>query len=226
MFNPAYKITIGNKFVDTTDEPKASTVVDLIVTLDMDTPADSFTLMLANVGGLKPKRNDEAKIELGYADNGGLTQVINGTIVSVEPGLTTTRVTGYTAASAVLNNFTNKTYESKTAGDIVKDLASVAEVDVATVEDGINFPGYVIDGQRSAYQHMHDLANLCGFDLYFNSNGELVFEKFISGKTVHIFEYGKHIVALDVLQIPARYDAVEAWGKVLGVVGAMQLGFG
>ena len=34
MLKPAYKLTIGRKVVDTTDEPKASTVVDLKVALD------------------------------------------------------------------------------------------------------------------------------------------------------------------------------------------------
>ena len=216
MLNPAYKITIANKTIDTTNEPKASTVLDLSVTLDMDTPADRFTIVLGQVNGLKPARDDEAKIELGYADNGGLTQVIGGTVVTVEPGLTTNRVIGYTPASALLRTFVNKTYESKTAGQIVKDLAGVADVDVATAEDGINFPGYVVDGQRSAYHHMQDLAELSGFDLYFNADGELVFEKFIRGKTVHIFEYAKHIVSLDVLRSPPRASAVEAWGESPG----------
>jgi hypothetical protein len=71
----------------------------------------------------------------------------------------------------------------------------------------------VVDGRRSAYLHTHDLAELCGFDLYVNPDGELVFEKFVNGKTVHIFEAGKHIVALDVLRTPALAGRVEAWGE-------------
>lgn len=216
MLNPAYKITIANKIIDTTTEPKASTVVDLTVTLDMDTPADNFTLVLGQIGDFQPRRDDEAKIALGYAENGGLTQVISGNVVTIEPGLTNNRVIGYTKASILLRSFTNKTYESKTAGQIVKDLANIADIDVATVENGINFPGYVVDGQRSFISHMRDLATLCGFDLYFNSDGELVFEKFARGKSVHIFEYGKHILSLDVLRSPPRATAVEAWGESPG----------
>ena len=84
MLRPAYKLTIGSKVVDTTAEPQASTAVGLTVALDMETPADSFTLVLGQVGGLKPAQGDEAKIELGYADNGGMTRVITGTVVTVE----------------------------------------------------------------------------------------------------------------------------------------------
>src|SRR4029077_4181352 len=158
----------SGKVIDTTDEPKASTVTDLNVALDLDTPADSFTLVLGNVGSFKPKRDDEATIELGYADNSALTQVITGKVVTVEPTLTTTRIAGSSGTDALLRTFVEQTYESKTAGEIVRDLAVKAGLDVPKCEDGIKFPAYVVDGRRSAYLHMHDLAELCGFDLYVN----------------------------------------------------------
>jgi phage protein D len=214
MLNPAYKLTIGGKAVDTTDEPRASTVVSLTVALDLETPADSFALSLGNVGGLRPARGDEARIELGYADGEGrLTQVVAGTVEAVAPNLTTTRVTGFSGASAVLRTYVEKTYENKKAGEIVRDLAAQARLDVATADDGIAFPAYVVDGRRSAYAHMEDLAALCGFDLYVNAEGELVFEKFVNGKAVHVFEYSKHILALDVQRLPPRAGLVEAWGE-------------
>ncbi len=213
MLNPAYKLTLGDKLVDTTDEPQASTMVDLTVALGLDTPADSFTLVLGNVGSFRPARDDEAEIELGYADNGGLTLVMTGKVATVAPNLTTTRVIGYATTDALLRTFVEQTYENRTAGAIVRDLADRAGIDVATAEDGIAFPAYVVDGRRSAYAHMGELARLCGFDLYINADGELVFEKFINGKRVHVFEFAKHIVALDVLRTPPHAGRVEAWGE-------------
>lgn len=213
MLKPTYKLTIGDKIIDTTDEPQASTVVDLTVELDMDTSADSFTLVLGQVNGLKPERDDEATIELGYADDGELTQVMTGTVVAVEPGLTTARVVGYSGVQTLLRTFVDQTYESKTAGQIFRDLADQAGVDVATDEDGITFPAYVIHGRRSVYHHMRELADLCGFDLYVNADGELVFERFVSGNTIHLLEHAKHILELDVLQAPPRAEEVEAWGE-------------
>src|SRR5262249_33183596 len=109
--------------------------------------------------------------------------------------------------------FVEQTFEGKKAGEIVRDLAGRADVDVAAADDGINFPVYVVDGRRSAYEHLLDLAALCGFDLYFNADDELVFERFGNGKTVHVLESGKHIVALDVLRTPARAGMVQAWGE-------------
>lgn len=215
MLNPAYKLTIGNQVVDTTDKPQASTVVDLTVALDLETPAHSFTLVLGQVGGLKVKQDDQTKIELGYADNGGLEEVITGLVDAVEPTLTTTRVVGFSAA-ALLRTFADETYEGKTAGEIVSDLADKASVDVDTADDGITFPAYVVDGRRSVYYDMRDLAELCGFDLYINPAGSLVFEKFTTGKTVHVLEYAKHIIELDVRRLPPLASEVTSWGESPG----------
>jgi hypothetical protein len=70
---------------------------------------------------LKTARDDGATIKLGYADNGELTQVMVGKLVTVEPSLTTTRVTGYSRAHALLRMFVEQTYESKTTSQIVRD---------------------------------------------------------------------------------------------------------
>src|SRR5258708_17443086 len=93
MLKPAYKLTIGGNVVDTTDEPKASTVVDLAVYLDLDTPADAVQLTLGSVGFLKPKQDDDATIELGYADNGGFTPVMKGKEGGVQARVVTNQIT-------------------------------------------------------------------------------------------------------------------------------------
>jgi len=243
MFKPAYKLIVARKFIDTTDEPKASTVTDLMIKLDLEALADSATIVLGNVNGLQPERDDEVKISLGYADNGGLTQVIVGSVVTVEPNLTTKRVIAYSAAASLLRTFVDQTYENKSAGQIVRDLVDKAKassstnpvpvggaigsavsgtingltgktsLEVKTADDGIQFPAYVIDSQRSVYHHLHDLAELCGFDIYVNSDGELVFKEFVGGNVIHVFEYAKHIIELDIQRTPPRAGQVEAWGE-------------
>ena len=213
MIKPAYKLTIGDKIVDTTSDPQASTVTDLMVSLDMDAPADSFTLTLGQVDGLNPEPDDEATIELGYADDDELFQVFTGKVVAAGPGLIQNRIVGHTNTDTLLHSFTDETYESMSAGDIVSDLAAQAGIDTATIEDGINFPAYVIDGRRSFYRHMRDLADLCGFDVFINSEGELVFKSFSSGETIHLFDYAKHIIELDFRNVRAEAGSVEAFGE-------------
>ena len=133
MLKPAYKLTIGSKVVDTTNDPQASTLTDLLVSLDLDAPADSVTLTLGQVDGLNPGSDDDATIELGYADDDKLFQVFTGKVVAADPGLINNRIIGLTIADTLLHSFTNETYESKTAGEIVSDLATQAEIGRAHV---------------------------------------------------------------------------------------------
>ena len=67
MLRPVYRLRLGDQVVDTTDAPRASTVVELVVCLDMDTPADRLTLVLARVGELRPERGEEMVVELGWS---------------------------------------------------------------------------------------------------------------------------------------------------------------
>jgi phage protein D len=213
MLSPAYKLTIGEKQVDTTRDPKASTVTDLTVRLDMDTPADSMTILLGQVNGLHPSVGDDTTVSLGYSDNGGVSQVMTGEVTRVEPNVTTKRVVAHSPAEILLRSFTENTYEGKNAGEIVNDLASQASVEVETADDGIDFPAFVVDGQRSFYQHMKNLADLCGFDLYFNADGKLIFEEFTTGNQVHVFQYAKDVVRWSDAASPAQAGTVEAWGE-------------
>ena len=103
LLHPAYKLIIGEKIVDTTDEPKASTLVSLKVVLDMDTPADGFTLVLGQVGSFRPQRGDDARIELGFRDDGALIQVMAGQVYSSDDGLTRRRISGQSAFQALLD---------------------------------------------------------------------------------------------------------------------------
>ena len=215
LLHPAYKLTIGEKIVDTTDEPQASTAVSITVNLDMDTPADSFMLVTGQVGGFQPQRDEDAKIELGFTDD-ALTQVMIGKVLTSQDTLTTRRINGHSPAHLLLTTFVNQTYEAKTAGQIVTELAAQAGVPIANAEDGITFPAYVVDGRSPIYNHMHDLADLCGFDLYITAAGELIFEKFHNGNTLHIFDYGKQIVELETQAAPETAVQVEAWGESPG----------
>ncbi len=214
LLKPAYKLTIGDKIVDTTDEPQASTVVALVVDLDLAAPADSFTLTLGQVGGFQPQRDDDAKIELGFEDE--LTQVMAGKVVTADNGLTTRRVIGHGAARLLLAATATETFLSLTAGQIVERLAERAAVPVERAEPGITFPVYVIDGRRNLYRHLHDLADLCGFDLYINSAGKLVFAPFRSGNAIHIFEFGKQIIELEMEQRPPLAGQVQVFGESAG----------
>lgn len=232
LLTPAYKLTFshaagatgtvvaapsGGKVVDTTSEPKASTVVDLKVTLDLDTPADAVTLVMGQVGTFRPAMGDQVKVELGYADDDrGLIHVATATLASVGQGLRERRLVGHASLRKLLSSYADEHFENKTAGEIVNDLAGRAGVQVERASAGSRFQSYVVDGRRNLYRHLRELADLCGFDLYATPEGKLVFEKFVGGQTVHVFEYAKHIIDLEVFYGEAAAGTVEAYGESPG----------
>lgn len=217
MLRPAYRLTIGDHVVDTTDEPKASTAVELTVRLDMDTPADAFTLVQGQVGGLPAVPGDDAEAALGYADDdAGLTAVLSGGVVAVEPRVETLRISGLSTEDRLLRTFTDRTFQDVTAGEVVRTLAETAGMDLARIEDGIDLPAYVVDGRRSASRHVRDLAVLSGFDSYVTPGGGLVFEAFAGQRTVHVLEFGEHILQLELYRERPRAASVEVFGDSPG----------
>ncbi|MEZ5401865.1 MAG: hypothetical protein R2729_19480 [Bryobacteraceae bacterium] len=216
LLTPAYQIVIADRKVNTVEEPRASTVDLLMVELDMNTPADSVELHLGNVGGLRPERDDDATIELGYVDDESLTLVFTGKVVCAEPNLHSTRVVALSPAQALLESRMEQTFEFKTAGEIVEELAGAAGVTVAQAEAGTLFPAWVVDGRKSLYAHMRDIADTVGYDLFFNPSGELVFRRTIFSTRLHVYDWAKQIIELELRQCRPDAESVEAWGESPG----------
>jgi phage protein D len=210
----AASVASEGKVIDTTGEPRASIVVDLKVELDMETPADTLTLMMGQVGSFRPQLGDRVKVELGYADDaGGLEHVITAELSDTGWGIANRRLVGLSSARKLLAARADEHFEDKTAGAIVEDLAGRAGVEVERTEAGSRFPAYVVDARRSLYDHIRDLADLCGLDLYITPEGKVVFEEFVGGRTVHVFEYRKHIIDIHVEERAAASRQVQAWGE-------------
>lgn len=220
VLRPAYRIVIGDHVVDTTAEPKASTALELVVRLDMDTPADGFTLLQGQVGGLRAQPGDDASIELGYADEqNGLERVITGLVVAVDPDLELKRIVGHSSSDKLLRTYVDRTFEDGTAGDIVRTLANEAGLDVERIEDGPALPAYVVDGRRAAARHVRDLAYLAGFDTYVTPEGALVFESFSGNRTVHVLKYGEHVLSAALHRTRPSWATVTTWGEGPGGSG-------
>jgi phage protein D len=214
MLTPAYRLLLGTHLVDTTREPRASTLVDMTVSLDLDAPVDAATLVLGQVGSFRPTRGDAAAIGVGYADRGETVDtVMTGTVDRVEPGLATNRVTIIGAAAPLLSTFVDETFEGRTAGAIAKELAARAGVPVSEAEDGISFPAYVVDGRRSAAHHLRDLAELSGMDAWAEPDGRLVMRAWNGGRTAHVLRHGRDLLEVEVRRAPPRAGRVEAWGE-------------
>ena len=205
----------GGTVVRSATTPGASTVSALRIELGMDGGADRVVLQLGQVGKFRPAVGQQLTVELGFTEGGDPQQVAVATIVDADPDLRSRRVVAL-ATEALQRTRIDRTFESATAGSIVRELAKAAGVDVAQADDGITFPAYVIDSRRTAYHHIGELAALCGFDRYADRDGKLVFAFFSGGRTSHVFEHGQHILDVRVERRPAVADKVTVLGESPG----------
>jgi phage protein D len=210
-FRPIYRLVIGAAEIDVIKDVSASTVVRLDVERDMEAHTDRFELRLAPLGGIQPAEDDDVKIELGFDTT--LNRVFTGKVTEVVSEVTTLRVVGLSTMLELEALRLDKTYEVRTAGEIVKDLAGQAGVDTGVVEDGIFFPFYVIDGRLSAARHVHRLAGRCGFDVYVLPTGELEFRQFTKSAADHVFTYGQDVLDFSLTARPERASEVVVFGE-------------
>ncbi|MCP8307905.1 MAG: hypothetical protein H3Z53_02595 [archaeon] len=208
MLHPAYKLQIAS---DTLDPSTSDDVVSIYVNLSMDIPVDSFEVILRmSDKSLKFKQDDDVSISLGYDQE--LIDVFKGKVDVVKPEVSKIRVTGLNSIWKLINQRTNRLYEKQSAGKIVSDLAKASGVATGEITDGINLPSYVIDDNKNAYEHIRELAERCGFDIYVTSDNKLIFKKY-SRENVHTFEYGKNIVSADGYCYKSEFGSVKVFGE-------------
>jgi len=208
MLKPVFKIKIGS---ETYEPGSQSPVLKVDVNLNMDIPADSVEIILGvDDNTLKIKEGDDAIIELGY--EGELKKVFTGSVDNVIPAISTLRVRGLNYASKLLELRVNKVFEKQTAGKIVGELANVAGVKEDTVKPGISFPYYVIDDSKNSYEHIKELAGLCGYDVYMTNENKLVFKNYEKTGT-HTLEYGVNIIDADYDEDRPMIKSVNVQGE-------------
>jgi hypothetical protein len=177
----------------------------------MDAPSDTFEGIFRNNGQAGAiKKEDPVKVSLGYEDE--KSDVYQGKVGNIVLNTFDLIVTAYSSIFALCNLRKDKFYEQRTAGQIVKDLVGIAQVQIQDVEDGVRFPYYAIDSNRNAYEHLKVLAKICGFDIYCNDKDKLVFKKY-KPITKHKADYGKNIIRVSRADILNIYEGVTVLGE-------------
>src|SRR5215212_2104046 len=165
------------------------------VTLSVETglaPAVDVVETCVSVGKQAPNPavGDTGHVSLGYEDSSTdlvFTGEVEGVRYTVQD---TTRIAATNGGATLSALRVNQSYEQQKAGDIVKDLAGRAGVGTDTVEEGVEFPFYVVDDRRSAYQHIAALARKSGYLAWFTPEGKLGFAPFVAERPVQTFTYG------------------------------------
>lgn len=155
---------------------------------------------------------DSGDIQLGYLD-GELAKVFTGEIVNLKTSLTgeaalTVCNGGYRLSQMRLD----QSFEQQSAGDIVQELADLAEVETDTIEAGVNLPFYVLDSSRNLYQHIALLAEKSGYFATINGEGKLSFKAAPKGGPLKEFHYGQDILQLTVTRTAPPIDKITLVG--------------
>jgi phage protein D len=208
MLHPSYKLQIASNIL----EPRTSdNVVSIYVNLSMNMPTDIFEVILRmSDKSLKFKQDDDVSVSLGYDQQH--IEVFKGKVNSVKSEVSKLRVISLNSIWKLINQRMNRLYEKQSAGKIVSDLAKVSGVATGDIMDGISFPSYVIDDNKNVYEHIRELAERCGFDVYVTSNNKLTFRKY-SRDNVHTFEYGKNVISADGYYYKPEFSSVKVFGE-------------
>ncbi len=201
MLRPSYDIKLGNHNI-------SSGAPQLLMSLRMLSSktggADEAVILIGNTSGLTLEKGRDVEVKLGWDDDTSL--VFSGLIEAMDNGIDTIKVLCAGKKITLMQSRTNQTFLNQNAGEIISTLAAGVNLETGDIEDGINLPVYLADSACTVYEHCSALADRCGFDLYTNEEGKLVFSRFSRTMADHTFRYGKDILAVSV----EKNDPLEA----------------
>lgn len=202
-----HKLTIGSS-VHTLG--KETRLVDLLVEAGLDVPVNACRITLSPPKDLALAPGDPVKVELGYGES--LALVFTGVVQTADWACD--RVTVYAASAfqgLVAARF-NLLFEQPGAGDVVADIAGRLKLRKGKVEAGLKLAAYALGENLSAYAHLRELAERCGFDLYADAEDRLVFAKYQAART-HSLTYGEHLLAFALDAETPAVSGVEIYGE-------------
>lgn len=206
LLRPTYSLSMGSASVD---QDSSTDLLSVRVDLGINGPAGCFEAVLRSGGGVSVSRGDTITASLGYEDQ---ETVFTGTVDAVDAGLHAIRVFGLNSLSKMMRYRANTLYESQTCGAIVTDMAGTANVSTGDIDDGLTLPFYTVDSSKTFYDHTIELARKNGFEVFANSDDELVFKAYESSSAT-TFEYGKDVIQVSRSEQEPIYKGAKVFGE-------------
>jgi hypothetical protein len=176
-------------------------------------PAVGAVELIVGPRGPSAAVGDTGTVKLGYGDDGP-DDVFSGAVHAVHRSLDgSVRIVVADAAAPLAAMRLNQSYEQRSAGEIVNDLANQAGVSVDHVDDGPKLPFYVVDDGCSAWSHVAALARASGFVAACTPAGKLLFGPTADGEPVQTFSYGGDVLSLESFETPPSAGAVTVIGE-------------
>ncbi len=133
-----------------------------------------------------------AVISVALGTAGAEEDVWTGEAVAVHAAPEGVAIEGLAATAALSRARLTRTYVGQTVADIVRDLAGEAGID--QVEAALELSAYSIDGRRTVWAHLTELARLAGADLGCGAAGGLRFVPRRTGPATRTLRHGADLL--------------------------------
>lgn len=170
--------------------------------------AESFAVQ---VRGNPIKHGDSLTVELTAGDRSG--KVITTEVQAIESSLGQTIIAGSTGKRKIATSRISQVYENQSLDQIVKDLASQAQIDAGDIASGSSYSYFVADESRNMLRQVAELARREGLDLYFDPDNKLTLKKFAKTSADHTLYYGIDILDLRLTNIHPPGDHLLVYGE-------------
>ncbi|MCC6166170.1 MAG: hypothetical protein IT329_02985 [Caldilineaceae bacterium] len=183
------------------DDPWATALVAIQIDSYLAPGVDVAMLYLANEARAPGVAlGDPGSIELGYGD-GGNVLVFTGHVDAVRTHLAgATRITLVNSSATLARRRIDQSYQQQSAGAIVNDLIGQCGVAAGDVEDGSDYPFYVVDAPRTVYQHIARLAQRSGYAAWITAEDKLQFAPAAADSAVQTFTYAQDLLAVHLVE--------------------------
>ncbi len=207
MLHVSHKISIGDAIFASDGHTR---LLGLRASASLEVPVNECRIVFSPPVGLFIATQDPVTVELGYED--GLMLIFSGAVADVEWAIDRVMIHATGLFRSLLAAPFNLVFERSRAGDMVADIIGRLGLVAGTIEDGIEFPSYVMGENQSAYDHLHELARRCGFDLYANVDDQVMFAPY-NPIEVYQFRYGVNILASNSEETVVSVTGMEVYGE-------------
>lgn len=207
---PQYNITAGAMTADSSSLTDSGLPVALRVDLRLN-QVNTAEVRLGLAPGTSVAVGDPVTIALGDAAH-GMEKVFTGVVTELRQQLGGMTLWCSSTLQGLTHLRVNKTYVQQTAGDIVGDIADVAELTTGSVESGLTYPFYALGADRHLLAHVLALAARDGFDVFADAADALVFAAY-SGDPAHELRYGAELMDYHQEEVGAVMAGVEVYGE-------------
>jgi hypothetical protein len=195
---PTATVTLGSLRYD-------SHVTDLHVTLALLPAVNSFVVDLPASVKFTAVPDDDAILVVSGGDDAadGEQTLLTGTVGQVRRTLDHIRVICADGGVALSELRPATTYQGKSAGDVIKALASDAGASIGDCDIDLDLAAYVAHQGRTAAEHIAELARLGGCIATVNADGELDVTVMPGEQADAALLYGRELLSFEKIDAPA-----------------------